>query len=311
VLSTADDVERRAVEAAMGRVRDGGGPRDGDWQRAARARVGLDDVTVAIVGAAPCAEELLVFWHALGIPLSELYGMSETTGVATVAAPDAIRIGTVGPALPVCDVRIGEGGEVLMRGPVIMRGYRNQPERTAEVIDADGWLHSGDIGELDDDGHLRIVDRIKELIITSAGKNLSPANIEATLKSRACLIGQVCVVGDGRPYNVALLTLEPEAAGRFAADIGVSGSLARLARSRHVLDAVRAEVAAGNARLARVEQVKRVMVLDREWLPDGDELTPTMKLRRRQIAAKYAQEIDAVYDGTAGMEVASPVWSAR
>jgi long-subunit acyl-CoA synthetase (AMP-forming) len=196
---------------------------------------------------------------------------------------DQVRIGTVGPALDGCEVRLGEGGEVLMRGPMIMRGYRNLPERTAEAIDADGWLHSGDVGRFDDDGHLRIVDRIKELIINAAGKNMSPANIEATLKSAGPLIGQACVIGDARPYNVALLVLDPDTAGGL--DPGDPAVVAR----------VQAEVDAANERLARVEQIKRFALLRDEWVPGGDELTPTMKLKRRPVAEKYAAEIEALY----------------
>ena len=166
-----------------------------------------------------------------------------------------------------------------MRGPVVMRGYRNRPDATAEALDADGWMHSGDIGVFDEDGYLRIVDRIKELIISAAGKNMSPANIEATIKSAGAVIGCVCAIGDARPYNVALVTLDPEVAAR--------------------VDDPEAEVAAqidrANEKLARVEQIKRFAVLADDWVPGGDELTPTMKLKRKPIAAKYAAEIEALY----------------
>ena len=174
--------------------------------------MGLDEVRVALTGAAPCPAEVIEFWHGLGLPLCEVYGMSETTGVATVNAPDAVRIGTVGTAAA------GRRGRAFRRGrgadarPVVMRGYRNRAEATAEALDADGWMHSGDIGVFDEDGYLRIVDRIKELIISAAGKNMSPANIEATVKSAGSVIGCVCAIGDARPYNVALVTLDSEAA---------------------------------------------------------------------------------------------------
>ena len=281
VLAGADEPVRAAIDAAIEQVRAGGGPQDGDVQRAIRAKLGLDQLEVAIVGAAPCAPEVLTFWHALGISLSELYGMSETTGVATVSAPDAIKIGTVGPPLDVCEVQLSEEGEVLMRGPVVMKGYRN----AEQPFDDEGWLHSGDVGVFDEDGYLRIVDRIKELIINAAGKNMSPANIEATVKSASPLIGQVCAIGDGRPYNVALVVLDPDARRAFVEQRGVDA----------LRDEVTAAIARANEDLARVEQIKRHVVLEAEWLPGGDELTPTMKLKRKPIAEKYAEEIEALY----------------
>jgi len=250
-----------------------------------RARFGLDAVRVAIVGAAPCPPQVIAFCDALGISVCEVYGLSKTTGVATVNRPDAIRVGTVGTALPGVEVRLSDAGEVLVRGPVIMSGYRHLPDATAEAIDSDGWLHTGDLGTFDDDGSLTIVDRIKELIISAAGKNMSPTNIEATLKSASPLIGVPVCIGDARPYNTALITLDPVAAdGRAADDPAVSS-------------AVQSAVDAANQQLSRVEQIKRFSVIDREWHPDGDELTPTSKLKRRAIAAKYAAQIEAMYPG--------------
>jgi long-subunit acyl-CoA synthetase (AMP-forming) len=243
--------------------------------------LGLDAVALGIVGAAPCPPEVVAYFNAAGLPLSEVYGMSETTGVATVNPPDAIRAGTVGTPLPGVEVRLSDTGEVLMRGPVIMRGYRNRPEATAEALDADGWLHSGDVGVFDEDGHLRIVDRIKELIISAAGKNMSPANIEATVKSAGSAIGWICIVGDARPYNVALVTIDPAAAEGLA--------------DPH--SAIAEQIARGNERLARVEQVKRYTVLEGDWTPGGDELTPTSKLRRKPIERKHAEAIEALYSG--------------
>jgi long-chain acyl-CoA synthetase len=241
--------------------------------------LGLDEVRVAITGAAACPAEVVAFWHGLGLPLFEVYGMSETTGVATVNAPGAVRIGTVGRALPGVEVAFSGEGEVLMRGPVVMSGYRNRPDATAEALDADGWLHSGDVGAIDDDGHLRIVDRIKELIISAAGKNMSPSNIEATIKSAGSAVGAVCAIGDGRPYNVALVTLDPAVAATVA--------------DAHA--EVAAQIERANERLARVEQIKRFTVLPVDWAAGEDELTPTMKLKRKPIAEKYAAEIDALY----------------
>jgi long-subunit acyl-CoA synthetase (AMP-forming) len=177
-----------------------------------------------------------------------------------------------------------------------MSGYRNDPEKTSEAVDEDGWLHTGDVGELDDDGYLTIVDRKKELIINSAGKNMSPANIEAAIKTSSALIGQVCAVGDDRPYNVALIVLDPDAAPVFAQQEGIEDvSLASLANEPAVLEEIAAAVERGNADLARVEQVKRFRVLPTDWQPGGDELTPTMKLKRRPIERKYVAEIEELY----------------
>jgi long-chain acyl-CoA synthetase len=252
----------------------------------ALAALGLDEVRVAITGAAPCPAEVIEFWGALGVAVCEVYGMSETTGVATVNPPGALRPGTVGVPLPGVEVALSDAGEVLMRGPVIMRGYRNRPDATAEAIDADGWMHSGDVGVIDDDGYLKIVDRIKELIISAGGKNMSPANIEATIKASGSLIGNVCAIGDAKSYNVALITLDPDAAGGRTAD------------DPEVVAEVDAQVQRANERLARVEQIKRFTVLPHDWVADGDELTPTSKLKRRDIAAKYATEIEGMYAGS-------------
>jgi long-chain acyl-CoA synthetase len=228
--------------------------------------------------------------------LAEVWGMSELSPIATWNPPGRIKLGTCGPALPGVDVRLGEDGEVLVAGPIVMRGYRNRPAKTVEAIDEQGYLHSGDIGQLDKDGYLTIVDRKKELIINSAGKNMSPANIEAQLKTASPLIGQAVCIGDARLYNVALLVLDPDAVPAFAAAHGLDGSdLAVFAREPEVLAEIEAGVARANATLSRVEQIKRWTLLHTEWPPAGDELTPTMKLRRKSICVKYADEIDALY----------------
>jgi long-subunit acyl-CoA synthetase (AMP-forming) len=263
-----------------------------------RERLGLDEVAVWVVGAAATPTDVMEFFFALGCPLAEVWGMSELSCVATWNPPGRSRIGTVGPPIPGCELRIAEDGEVLVRGPLVMKGYRNRPEMTAETIDGDGWLHTGDVGEIDADGYLRIVDRKKELIINAAGKNMSPANIEGEIKGSSQLIGQAVCVGDGRPYNVALIVLDPDVAPVFASQHGIAnGTLAALAADA----TVRAEVAAGieraNARLSRVEQIKRFAILPVDWQPAGDELTPTMKLKRKPIAQKYADEIEALYQG--------------
>jgi long-chain acyl-CoA synthetase len=202
----------------------------------------------------------------------------------------------VGKPLPGVEVKLAEDGELLCRGPIVMRGYRNQPDKTAETIDADGWLHTGDIAEIDDDGYVRIVDRKKELIINAAGKNMSPANIECALKGSSPLIGQVCVIGDRRPYNTALVVLDGDYAAVWASQNGLTGrAAAELVGERTLVEAVEAGIQAANQRLARVEQVKKFTILPEEWMPGGDELTPTMKLKRKPITEKYAREIEAMY----------------
>jgi long-subunit acyl-CoA synthetase (AMP-forming) len=208
--------------------------------------------------------------------------MSETTGYGTCNPPDKIKIGTVGPPSPGVEVKLEDDGEVLIRGPVITSGYRNQPEK---AIDDEGWLHTGDVGEFDEDGYLKIVDRKKELIINAGGKNMSPANIEAKVKAASPVIGQVVAIGDMKPYNVALLTLDPDVAPPYTQQHGEDALLAEVARG----------VEAANDQMARVEQIKRYKVLETDWQAGGDELTPTMKLKRKPIHEKYATEIEELY----------------
>jgi long-chain acyl-CoA synthetase len=261
-----------------------------------RAMLGLDQVELFVVGAAPTPYEVLEFFAAIGIPICEAWGMSEISGFGTMNPPDAIRLGTVGPPLPGVEIRLADDGEVLVGGEIVMRGYRNMPEKTRETLTADGWLLTGDVGEFDEAGYLKIVDRKKELIINAAGKNMSPANIEAKLKSAHPLIGQAICIGDRRPYNVALVTLDPDMVPVFARELGIEDpSPERLAREPAVISAVQEGVERANSQLSRVEQIKKFTVLPAEWLPGGDELTPTMKLRRKPIQEKYARDIDALY----------------
>jgi long-chain acyl-CoA synthetase len=265
--------------------------------RPVRQLLGVDAVRVAVTAAAPIPVEILDFFRGLGLPLSEMYGLSETTGPATWE-PERVRPGTVGRPIPGMELELADDGEVLCRGGNVFRGYLADPERTAEALDAGGWLHTGDIGEIDDDGYLRIVDRKKELLITAGGKNISPANIETALKAQP-LIGQACVIGDGRPYLVALLVLDPDVAPVWAARQGIpAASIAQLAVDPEVLAAVGREVGEVNRHFSRAEGVKRFLVLGDEWQPDSEELTPTMKLKRRRILAKYAKEIDELYEGS-------------
>src|SRR4051794_23617627 len=262
-----------------------------EWQQAdeevlanVRNMLGLGDIEACNVGAAPTPPEVIEFFHALGVPLSELWGMSETTGAGTCNPPERIKIGTVGPAAPGIEIKLAEDGEVLVKGPVVMAGYRNQPDKTKETFTEDGFLMTGDIGEFDDDGYLKIVDRKKELIISAAGKNMSPANIESKLKSAGPMIGQAIAIGDQRSYNVALLTLDPDSAGDKSAD------------DPEVQKSIEGEVQKANEQLARVEQIKKFKILEGDWEPGGDELTPTMKLKRKPIAEKYKDEIEALYE---------------
>jgi long-subunit acyl-CoA synthetase (AMP-forming) len=261
-----------------------------------RALLGLDQAEAVNVGAAPTPREVIVFFHAIGVPLAELWGMSETCGAGCCNPREKIKIGTVGPAAPGVELKLADDGELLMRSSVVTRGYRGLPERTAEALDADGWLHTGDVAEIDEDGYVRIVDRKKELIINAAGKNMSPAFIEATLKGSSPLLGQACVIGDGRRYNTALLVLDADVAPAWAQRQGIEGrSLAELAADPAIHAAVQAGVDAANAKLSRVEQVKRFTIVAGDWAPGGEELTPTMKLKRRPIERRYAEHIESMY----------------
>src|SRR5215213_4954982 len=216
-----------------------------------RAMLGFDQVEAVNVGAAPTPVEVIEFFHAIGVPLAELWGMSETCGAGACNPPDRIKIGTVGPATPGVELRLAEDGELLVRGGVVMAGYRNLPDKTAEALDADGWLHTGDIAQIDDDGYVRIVDRKKEIIINAAGKNMSPANIEATLKAASPLIGQACCIGDARPYNTALIVLDADFAPAWAREQGIEDAdLAGLAADERVRAAVQQGVDEANAKLA-------------------------------------------------------------
>ncbi|MBE7190519.1 long-chain fatty acid--CoA ligase, partial [Jatrophihabitans endophyticus] len=265
---------------------------------AIRERLGLDRVRFAATGAAAIDPDALEFVLGLGLPVCELWGMSEVTCAATVNPPDAIRIGTVGTALPGVELRVADDGELLVRGATVMKGYRGEPERTAETIDADGWLATGDIASIDADGYVRIVDRKKELMINAAGKNMSPANIEGTVKVACPLVGSAVAIGDDRPYVVALLTLDPEAVAAFASAHGLDAhDPAALAADPTVHAAVDAGVREANQRLARVEQIKKFTILPEVWEPGGDEITPTMKIKRKPVAAKYADRIAALYAG--------------
>jgi long-subunit acyl-CoA synthetase (AMP-forming) len=285
-----------------------------EWQQAdelvlskLRAKLGFDELRWAVSGAAPIPRETLAFFAGIGIPIAEVWGMSELSCVASVTHPDDARLGSVGKLLPGLESRIADDGEFLVRGPLVMKGYRGEPAKTAEAIDPDGWLHTGDILEVDGDGYLRIVDRKKELIINEAGKNMSPANIETTILAACPMVGAMLTVGDGRPYNTALLVFDADSVGPHAANLGLAdASPEALAAHPEMLEKIAAGVAAGNAKLSRVEQIKRFRVLPALWEPGGDEITLTMKLKRRPIMAKYAAEIEDLYAREPGPEIREP-----
>jgi long-chain acyl-CoA synthetase len=269
-----------------------------------RAAIGLDQAEFVFSGAAPVPVEVIDFLRDIGLPMSEVYGMSENCGGMTWE-PFRVKSGRVGTAYPGVEVITAEDGEVLCRGPIVFPGYLDDPERTAEALDADGWLHTGDIGEFDEDGYLKIVDRKKELIITAGGKNVSPANVESVLKT-VPLVGQAMAIGDARPYLVALLTLDPDAvAGRFP-----GRSIAEVCEDPDVVREIAEGVAVANERLSRVEQPRRIAVVGEEWLPDSDVLTPTMKLKRRGVLARYGDLVESLYEG-AGIEVAAAELALR
>jgi long-subunit acyl-CoA synthetase (AMP-forming) len=262
---------------------------------AVRGRVGLDNVRLSLVGAAPIAIEVIEFFHALGVRISEVWGMSELTAVATGNGEKRIKIGTVGPAIPGVEVKLAEDGEILARGGNRMAGYYKDPEKTAEAIDDEGWMHTGDIGTMDEDGYFRIVDRKKELIITAGGKNISPANIENLLKQHP-LVGQACVIGDRRAYLTALIVLDGEVAPAWAGSKGIQASgIGELSSHPDVVAEIQRAVDDANGQVSRVENVRRFTILPDEWTPESEELTPTLKLKRRIINERYGDEIESMY----------------
>jgi long-subunit acyl-CoA synthetase (AMP-forming) len=268
-----------------------------------RAALGLDEFVAVSVSAAPIPVEVLEFFHAIGIPIGELWGMSETCGVITINPPDRIKIGTVGPPAPGVEIKVAEDGELVCRSPYVMTEYRNMPDKTSEAI-IDGWLHTGDIGSIDEEGYVTILDRKKELIINAAGKNMSPANIEAHVKAASPLVNQCVAIGNGRPYNSALIVLDPDFAPVWASQNGLEGmTLEDLATEEAVIEALGASISVANEKLSRVEQIKRFLVIPGEWAPGGDELTPTMKLKRKPIDSKYEDRIEALYSGEVGTDV--------
>lgn len=259
------------------------------------ATVGLDRVEWACSAGAPLPSDVQEYFRARGMPILEGWGMTETTGIATTTGVEELRLGSVGKATPGNEIKLLEDGEVLVRGPIVCAGYLQKSGSVEPAADAEGWMHTGDIGRLDADGFLYIVDRKKELIITSGGKNIAPVAIEALL-TRHPLIGQALAYGDRRPYVVALIVLDPEAAPGWAISSGITySSLAELSEHPEVLREIGLAVAAANKELARVEQVKAFHVLPTEWTVEGGELTPSLKMKRRVVEDKNHEAIQALY----------------
>ncbi len=276
-----------------------------------RSKVGLDRSRLAITSTAPCRPEVHEFWAGLGMPLYEVWGMSELTGPATAVPMDEHKAPSIGKAYPGVEVRLGEDGEILVRGGNVMVGYYREPGKTAETIDRDGWVHSGDIGTLGADGHFRIVDRKKELIITSSGKNISPANLESVAKSSP-IIGQAVAIGDGRKFISALVVLDPQVAPLWAKAQGIEAvSPAELADDPATIAEVRRALTIANTHLSRVESFKRFTILPTEWSPESEELTPTMKLKRRVIESKYRPQIEAMYATPPGGHAGDPEYDGQ
>jgi long-chain acyl-CoA synthetase len=250
-------------------------------------------VREAATGAAPIAPDILEFFYACGIPVLEGYGMTETTAVASVSTRENFKFGTVGRALPGVEIRIADDGEVLIKGPNIFQGYYRNEEATRDTI-VDGWLHTGDIGELDDEGYLKITGRKKDIIITAGGKNLTPANIENDLK-QSPWISQAVMHGDRRPFPVALITLDEEEILPWAEKQGLPAEMATLAKESKVHELIQAELDRANSKYAQVEQIKKFTILDHDLAQESGELTPTLKVKRNVVNEKYAALFDSLY----------------
>lgn len=260
-----------------------------------RHGLGMDAIHIAITAAAPISPDLIVFFRGIGLPLFELYGMSESTGPATSNFPGQERIGSVGKPLPGVEIALGEDGEILMRGGVVTAGYYKMPEETAESFDREGWLHSGDLGRFDEDGFLHIVGRKKEIIINAAGKNIAPAKLETSMKNHA-LVAQACMIGDGRQFMTMIVALDPDEAPGWAAKHGIQYTdLPSFSRLPEVRAELQNALDTANQEVSRVEQVKKFVIVPDAWTPDSGEITPSLKLKRRVVLEKYASDINSMY----------------
>ena len=261
-----------------------------------RERFGLDECTLALSAAAPLSPDLIWFFHSLGIKISEGYGQSEDNGPTTWHPEGRVKIGSVGTPLPGLEVKIAEDGEILVKGPNVMKGYYKDEKATAEAIDSDGWLHSGDVGEFDEHNYLKITDRKKDLIITAGGKNIAPQEIENRVKQAHALISQVVVIGDRRPFLSALITLDEEKAPSWAKEQGIEGDIAAIANDDRTLKEIEGAINEVNTGLAKVEGIKKIRVLERDFLQEENEITPTMKVKRKTINDIYGEVIEDLYD---------------
>jgi long-chain acyl-CoA synthetase len=260
-----------------------------------RRMLGLDRCRIAFTGAAPIAPDLIRWYLALGIDMREVYGQTENCGVATMMPGDRIRLGSVGKPAPWGEVMICPKGEILIRGDFLFMGYLNQPEKTAETIDAKGWLHTGDVGAIDNEGYVRITDRMKDIIITSGGKNITPSEIENQLKFSP-YVSDAVVIGDKRPYLTCLIMIDQENVEKYAQDHDIPfTNYASLCRAPEIQHLIQREIEAVNANFARVETIKKFFLIERQLTPEDEELTPTMKLKRSFVNKRYAAEIDAMY----------------
>jgi long-chain acyl-CoA synthetase len=257
--------------------------------------IGVNRVRVAATGAAPISPELIRWYWALGVPMFEVWGMTETTGGGTANTPEDLKLGAIGKAQPYNEVKLSDQGEILVRGPNVFMGYLNQPEKTAETIDPEGWLHTGDVGTVDEKGFFRITDRMKDIIITAGGKNVTPSEFENEMKFSPYITDAV-VVGDRRPYLVCLVMIDHENVEKFAQDANIPFSdFKSLCRTTQVQDLIQAELDRVNGKFARVEQVKKFRLIEQKLTAEDEELTPTMKLKRKLVNEKYKDLIEAMY----------------
>jgi long-chain acyl-CoA synthetase len=260
-----------------------------------RRMLGLDRCRLAFTGAAPIAPDLIRWYLALGLDMREVYGQTENCGVATLMPADRVKLGSVGTAVPWGEVKISPEGEILIKGDFLFMGYLNQPEKTAEAIDARGWLHTGDVGSIDNEGFVKITDRMKDIIITSGGKNITPSELENQLKFSP-YISDTVVIGDKRPYLTCLVMIDQENVEKFAQDHDIPfTNYASLCRAAEVQDLIQREIEAVNANFSRVETIKKFFLIERQLTPEDEELTPTMKLKRNFVNKRYAIEIEAMY----------------
>jgi long-chain acyl-CoA synthetase len=260
-----------------------------------RRMLGLDRCRIALTGAAPIAPDLIRWYLALGLDMREVYGQTENCGVATMMPADRVKLGSVGKAAPWGEVRISPQGEILIRGDFLFMGYLNQPEKTAETVDAQGWLHTGDVGSIDNEGFVKITDRMKDIIITSGGKNITPSEIENQLKFSP-YVSDAVVIGDKRAYLTCLVMIDQENVEKFAQDHDIPfTNYASLCRAAEIQSLIQREIETVNVNFARVETIKKFFLIERQLTPEDEELTPTMKLKRSFVNKRYASEIDAMY----------------